>query len=357
MDPHIDGILYTAAKEGDLETMKQKLNDPVDRPILPNGFTLLYIACEYNRLNICDLLIQHGADVNKSDNVFDATPLFVASENGHKEVCALLLDRGANVDQANIVGVTPLWIASQNGHKEVCALLLVRRANVDQANRYGLTPLFIASEHGHKEVCVLLIRHGAQTRGTHLAVLDDSITDALCQRPLVDLRETLVYRYMENLKPMIKIMRHVEFILLDDKKCKLFKKLLERKVQLHKDSIQNIISAQEIARGQLDSKDIQNEVMSFLYVRMAMILEVVNDTRNTNGYIESFRDMKFHGGIDAYKHPIEKEFDNQVEKDRQAFRRITEARARIMRQLKRATNPRPAKRPRNLHEEMNALRF
>jgi NLR family CARD domain-containing protein 3 len=51
-------------------------------------------------------------------------PLFVASQYGHDSVCDLLLSHGADVNRAVNDGVTPLYIASQNGHDSVCGLLL-----------------------------------------------------------------------------------------------------------------------------------------------------------------------------------------------------------------------------------------
>lgn len=373
-----------------------------------DGWTPLLIASQCGHVKVCALLLDNGADVGQANN--DGwTPLLGASLDGHADVCALLLDRGANVNRARDTGETPLHVASKGGYREVCALLLDRGANVNQAGVEGTTPLIIASDrgilevcklliergadvnrvdyggtsalmyasmHGLNDICALLIRYGAETRHSDLNKLDDSITDALCQRPLVDLRDTLVYptmrnqieyRHVENLEPMIKIMRHVEFIVLDEQLSdfytvpfigqqphELFPKLLQEKVALRKDSIQNIISALQIARGQLDSKYIQNAVMSYLYVKMATILKNVPD-----GGIEELRAMKRNHSeaFESYKHPIEKQFDDQVRPYREEFKRLIRARAEIRHDYMHATRPPPAKKTKKLHEEMNALRF
>ena len=333
-----------------------------------NGKTPLYVASEHGHEEICKLLLDRGANVNHAINsdpprLFEETPLIIATERNHINVCEVLLDRGANVNQAGQHGYTPLCVASMEGHTDICELLLDRGANVNQAAQNGTTPMWHASEWNYYEVCAVLIRHGAQIRDTYLDKLDDSITDALCQRPLVDLRETYVYK-VESLEHMVKIMRNVEFIVLDEEPSEdheqphswviLFGKLLQEKVALRKDSIQNIISAQEIARGQLDSKNILKEVMSYLYVKMATILKNVPD-----GGIEELRAMKRNHSeaFESYKHSIEKRFDDQVRPYRREFKRLITARLQTARDYMGATRPPPAKKSRELHEEMNALRF
>ena len=44
---------------------------------------------------------------------------------------------------------------------------------------------------------------------------------------LVDLRETYVYK-VESLEHMVKIMRNVEFIVLDERQCDLFNKCCKK---------------------------------------------------------------------------------------------------------------------------------
>lgn len=67
---------------------------------IPNRGTLLYIACKkaFNEsfMNVCEELIKHGADVNRSDgNPRNETSLQVACRNDNKELAKLLLDNGA----------------------------------------------------------------------------------------------------------------------------------------------------------------------------------------------------------------------------------------------------------------------
>ena len=126
--------LIEGAKTGNLEMVKQALND--------------------------------GADINAT--LFDTrrfinsglTPLHHASLEGHLKVVRELLSgeghQGATVDARDIAGHTPLYAASQYGHLEVVRELLSgeghQGADANLANVHGHTPLYAASQYGHLEV-------------------------------------------------------------------------------------------------------------------------------------------------------------------------------------------------------------
>ena len=279
-----------------------------------------------------------------------------------------MIEKGANV---NAIGAdvnpesleqevnTPLWHASGQAHLEICRLLISKGANVDQATQSEETPLSIASKNDHADVCALLIRHGAQTRGILEEDLDDPIADALCQRPIVDLRDTFVHRRVENLEPMIKIMRHVEFIVLDEEWCDLFNNLLQEKVALRKNSIDDIRVAWELEETNIQM--VQNHVKSFLYEKLATILNNV-----PNGGIEELRAMKRNHSeaFESYKHSIEIRFQMMLSRHKKIYQLAVQRRAQQLKKEKERlrrenerSNPPPAKRTRRLHEEMNALRF
>jgi hypothetical protein len=56
-----------------------------------DGITPLYIACQEGHASVCEMLLSHGADINKHGNAF--SPLSIASRNGHVSVSHLLLTR------------------------------------------------------------------------------------------------------------------------------------------------------------------------------------------------------------------------------------------------------------------------
>lgn len=64
-----------------------------------NFYPPLHIACEEGKLEIVNLLIAHGFDVNlKEANGGMRTALTYAMENGHESIIQLLIDNQANVN-------------------------------------------------------------------------------------------------------------------------------------------------------------------------------------------------------------------------------------------------------------------
>ena len=67
-------------------------------------------------------------------NGFDgSTPLIVAPRKGNVEIAKLLIERGANINKTDITGQTPLHVACQNGREEMVKLLPERGADINKA--------------------------------------------------------------------------------------------------------------------------------------------------------------------------------------------------------------------------------
>ena len=97
---------------------------------LVNGFmygyrkrTLLHKAAQIGDRRVCELLIDHGADVNKED-ARNQTPLWVAAEEGHLEICRVLILNGASANQKDSTQRTPICIATRKKHEDVCMILI-----------------------------------------------------------------------------------------------------------------------------------------------------------------------------------------------------------------------------------------
>jgi len=87
------------------------------------GWTSLHFA---SRLGFCDVsekLINAGANVNFSDPKLGYTPLMVGASNGHLELCKLLLTHGAQKDAKNACGQSALDFARMWGRTELEQLL------------------------------------------------------------------------------------------------------------------------------------------------------------------------------------------------------------------------------------------
>ncbi len=82
------------------------------------------LAATINNLEIVNILISHGADVNQADEG-GATLLIYAVWKGNKDIVALLLKNGADIYAKTRDGRTPLSVAKQAGHTEIIEMLKV----------------------------------------------------------------------------------------------------------------------------------------------------------------------------------------------------------------------------------------
>jgi len=91
-------------------------------------------------------------------NGADESPLMLAALAGELELCRLLIERDADV---NKTGWTPLHYAATNGHLDVMRLLLENHAYIDAESPNGTTPLMMAAHYGSVNAVKLLLEAGA----------------------------------------------------------------------------------------------------------------------------------------------------------------------------------------------------
>uniref|UniRef100_A0A7S3D8B8 Uncharacterized protein n=1 Tax=Palpitomonas bilix TaxID=652834 RepID=A0A7S3D8B8_9EUKA len=145
-----------------------------------DGLSCLFLASCIGDIDLCRLLLRHGADSLRKERTTHMTPLMGACKNGNEEVVALLLaEGGACATDRDRKGRSALWQACVRGHLSCVRLLLTRgvRANepvlnseVQKAEKEGRgveTPLIGACRAGHPEVVQLLLAHGACAEGNH----------------------------------------------------------------------------------------------------------------------------------------------------------------------------------------------
>src|SRR5437762_2966084 len=86
-----------------------------------HGASSLHWAGHRNAVQVCERLIQLGADVNDSASDWWLTPLAWAADAGSAEAVELLLKHGAEVNQDAVVGTTALHAVAMGVPRAVAA--------------------------------------------------------------------------------------------------------------------------------------------------------------------------------------------------------------------------------------------
>jgi len=79
------------------------------------------------------------------------TVLRIAAKLGNLEIPKLAIEHGAELDESNQHGGTPLVLAITERRKEIIQLLLSKGVDVNLCNGIGLTPLLIAAAHRNEK--------------------------------------------------------------------------------------------------------------------------------------------------------------------------------------------------------------
>jgi ankyrin repeat protein len=137
-----DERLWRAAASGDLEGVKSAIGQGAHVDYKGRaGFTPLNAAARQGNLEVVKYLVEHGADIDKSDNNRDKTPLLAASFKGHFDIVKYLVEKGAKVNAQSINGFTPLHDAAYVGNFEIVKYLIEHGADVRIRNQHNQTAL------------------------------------------------------------------------------------------------------------------------------------------------------------------------------------------------------------------------
>lgn len=142
--------LHVAASSGSLYAATLLLDRKVDPDYSHRTCALpIVYACQEGHQEIVELLINHGASVQK-----DA--LFSAVVGGHFGILQLLLEAGGDVEACDSYGWSLMHAAAFYNRPEIAQLLIQWRAPTALQDNDRNTPMAIAAFMRHQEIVNLL---------------------------------------------------------------------------------------------------------------------------------------------------------------------------------------------------------
>jgi hypothetical protein len=139
--------IFACVEDGDMSALRAALErgTPADTRDPATRSTPLMWAARLGRLEMIELLVSRGADVNATCGGY-GTPLMHAAMNRRPESARRLQALGAAPPVASPSGVTPLITAATVGDEKVIDVLLRAGADVNAADNKGRTALIAAED-------------------------------------------------------------------------------------------------------------------------------------------------------------------------------------------------------------------
>ena len=122
--------------------------------------TLVAAACALCDQKMVEVLIQHGADVNKK-GMNKETAIFSAVREGQVAIIKYLLTHKADVNHQNAKGESVLFIAIDEQDLSLVKVLLSHGAHANLQSVKDLTPLDCAIQRGELDIVKELLTQGA----------------------------------------------------------------------------------------------------------------------------------------------------------------------------------------------------
>jgi uncharacterized protein len=170
---------------GDYWRIPQPDPRPLELLLAAEGRYRLREAVLLNDVGLARGRLDEGADVDTGKGTYHGPLLKIAAELGYLEIVDLLLDRGADIEATDDLGQRALLSAARFGRTEVVRCLLDRGADINAVDWSGQSALSNSAVERHSDAFDLLLSRGAR-RGIvdALALNDPALLEDLMNKEL-----------------------------------------------------------------------------------------------------------------------------------------------------------------------------
>lgn len=163
--------IIVAVKNHNFEVVQELIRNGAELNnciMTPRKVTPLHTAAEEGFLDIVELLIDAGAKVDtemycSSSQFGGNTQLFLAALRGHTAICELLLQHGADVNAKCNEGFRPAHVAAIHGHLETLKTLKNHGADLSAKSVWGKTAEDMAKEYRKRNIVRFLSKLSPST--------------------------------------------------------------------------------------------------------------------------------------------------------------------------------------------------
>lgn len=176
--------LMKACAEGCLDIVQLLINEGVNvnRAEPKKKYTPLIKATQFNKLDVIKLLVENGAEIDLADK-FGNTPLMIATQNDYVDIAEYFIEQGADVNAKTLIGYTPILYALELGRPEIADMLIEKGADIAVIDKYKHSTLMHAAAHGYGDIVETLVAKGVDV---NLKTEKDETAAVLAQKKEFD---------------------------------------------------------------------------------------------------------------------------------------------------------------------------
>ncbi len=159
--------LMEAIRWADLEEISKILTESswvAEERIYQDGANLLHFLLLQSHstktlIDILNILLKSDIDLNAATFRDSITPLYMALRDGQIEIAEILISNGANINQIDYFGNSLLHIATMNNNTNLVRLLLDYGASPEIVNENGQYAYTIANDYHYIEIMNIIIEY------------------------------------------------------------------------------------------------------------------------------------------------------------------------------------------------------